>query len=296
MAQRITLEFYQAAQRQYHAHRASGSSMDGQPHYHDYYQVCYVVAGSILHYREREAVELKAGNAFIIPPGFPHSMHFAAGDAQVLSLVFRDSLFHEGFKLSSIASFLTDLQRDAMRSQVHMRIALNPRQRGNVQNLLEMLIAEQAVEHPPGLCAAPSLISSVLYMLAQGYYGEAKKDLDPGMLLGYADTMQRCADYIDRSYAQELSLESLARQFGVSRSTFCTAFRQHTGLPLRQYIARRRIQEAQIRIRSGQEATLSEIAQAVGYEDDSTFYRNFLRVTGMSPARYRQMCTKKEQI
>lgn len=295
MAQLITLNFYHAEQRQYHVRRASGSAVDGQTHYHDYYQVCYVTQGRILHYREREAVALKKGDAFVIPPGFPHSMHFETADAQVLSLVFRDSLFHEGFKLSNIAGFLGDLQRDMVRSQLYMRITLNQRQGENVQRLLEMLIAEQAAENMPGLCAAPSLISSVLYMLAQGYYGARAKDMEAKQPRSYADTMQNCADYIDRNYAQKLSLDSLARRFGVSRSAFCTAFRQYTGLSPRQYIARRRIQEAQIRIRSGQEDALSRIAQSVGYEDDSTFYRNFLQVTGMSPARYRQLCTKTEQ-
>lgn len=290
MAQFITLEYYQAAERKYHANRISNSAKDGQTHYHDYFQVCYVAEGWIQHRWEQDVVILRKGDAFIIPPGFPHSLHFEPDEAQVLLVVFQDSLFHEGFKLSSIAGFLMDLQRDAIRGKVHMRISLEQRQRRNVEALLEMLIAEQEADNPQGLTAAPSLISSVLHMLAQCYYGEPRKAMERNALVGYVDTMQRCTDYIDRNYEQRLTLEGLSRKFGVSRSAFCTAFRQYTGVPLRQYIARRRIQEAQIRIRSGQEASLSQIAQAVGYEDDSTFYRNFLRIAGVSPARYRQLC------
>ena len=292
MAQLITLDYYQAADRQYHAHQATGSTVDGQVHYHDYFQVCYVAQGKILHFREQDSVELEAGDAFIIPPGFPHSMHLVSADTRFLSLVFRESLFHEGFKLSSIASFLADLQRDGMKSQVQLRIRLNPRQQSNVQTLLDMLITEQAAGYLPALCAAPSLISSVLYMLAQGYYSEANNLCGPRKSVGYSDAMLRCTDYIDHNFTQPLTLDGLARQFGISRSAFCTAFRHYTGVPLRQYIARRRIQEAQIRIRSGQELSLSQIAQAVGYEDDSTFYRNFLHITGMPPAQYRRLCKK----
>ena len=35
--------------------------------------------------------------------------------------------------------------------------------------------------------------------------------------------------------------------------------------------------------------SVSQIAQELGYEDDSTFYRNFLQVTGMTPSQYRKL-------
>ena len=59
-------------------------------------------------------------------------------------------------------------------------------------------------------------------------------------------------------------------------------------MPLRRYIAQKRIQEAQALIRSHPEMPISQIALEVGYQDDSTFYRNFLQVTGLPPSRYKQ--------
>ena len=79
----------------------------------------------------------------------------------------------------------------------------------------------------------------------------------------------------------------LAKQFGISRSTFCSVFPQFTGMPLQKYVAQKRIKEAQILIRSCPEKSISQIALEVGYQDDSTFYRNFLRITGVSPLKYK---------
>jgi AraC-like DNA-binding protein len=123
-------------------------------------------------------------------------------------------------------------------------------------------------------------------MLAQGYYGEAKKDLDPGMLLGYADTMQRCADYIDRSYAQELSLESLARQFGVSVSFLSHEFVRYTGRSVYDYVLHRRVQMAKAMINEAM--PLNEVAYQCGFNDYSNFLRVFSKMAGMSPSAFRK--------
>ena len=62
-----------------------------------------------------------------------------------------------------------------------------------------------------------------------------------------------------------------------------------------RYIANKRIQEAQLLIRAHQDMTLGQIGTTVGYEDNTTFYRNFLQIAGMSPGKYRQLCREDAQ-
>ena len=42
-------------------------------------------------------------------------------------------------------------------------------------------------------------------------------------------------------------------------------------------------------IRARPELRLGQIATLVGFEDTSSFYRNFLKITGMSPSQYRKL-------
>ena len=86
----------------------------------------------------------------------------------------------------------------------------------------------------------------------------------------------------------ETTVRAAAKQFGISRSSFCSVFPQFAGMPLQKYVANKRIKEAQILIRSCPEKSISQIATEVGYQDDSTFYRNFLRITGVSPLEYKK--------
>ena len=56
---------------------------------------------------------------------------------------------------------------------------------------------------------------------------------------------------------------------------------------MQKYITHKCIKEAQILIRTHPEKSISQIVAKTGYQDDSTFYRNFVRITGVSPSKYK---------
>lgn len=296
MSQLITLEHFQAAHRHYHIYRIRGSELAHRTHYHNYFQVCYVICGEIVHCQEGQAVRLGPGDAFIIPPGFPHSLHFESTYSEVYSLVFEESLFHAGFARSNAHQFLTGLRTGSVLSgqAVRLRVVLDESQRTSVLSLLDCLLRHQESDCPAELSAAPSLISCVVYLLAQGYYQQPHNARQMDELINYNSALHQCTRYIDSHYKENISLTALAKQFGLSRSAFCAVFPQFTGLSPRRYIAQKRILEAQILIRSHPELQLGQIAAEVGYEDTTTFYRNFLRVAGVSPSKYRELCAAGE--
>lgn len=297
MAQLITLEHFGACERHYHVYMIQNSHLAHESHYHNYFQVCFVRRGEITHCDETQSVHLGPGDAFIIPPGFTHSLHFDSAYSEIYSLVFETSLFHPGFPQSNVYRFLTSLQNAShtVHSQdVRLCIALDSPQRKSIQYLMECLLLQQDAGIPPELSAAPSLISSILYLLAQGYYQQPQNTHQLKELANYTHSLLQCIEYIDHHYREPLSLAAISKQFGLSRSAFCSIFPQFTGLPLRQYIARKRISEAQMLIRSRPELRLGQIAASVGFDDISSFYRNFLKVTGMSPSKYRELHVPKD--
>lgn len=294
MAELITLEKFTAQHRRYHIYRTQSSTADKKEHYHNYYQICLVIRGELIHRQGNTAVSLCAGDAFIIPPGFIHSLHFSAAKTEIFSLSFENSLFHTGFPHSNAYRFLNELDTTLHHRQqsIPLRIGLEEHQRKSLHSLMECLIRQQNVDCPSGLSAAPSIIASILYLLAQSYYQHpCQQSQHPtAELSGCSSILSQCLEYIDSHYRDDLTLTGLSKQFGISRSSLCAAFPQFSGMPLQKYITHKRITEAQILIRSHPEMPLAQIALAVGYEDNSTFYRNFLRISGISPSKYRQLC------
>ena len=288
MPEFVNLERFGAKERHYHIYRIRSSFVDHQPHYHDYYQICFVVSGELQHIQQNESVRLGAGDAFLVPPGFVHALHFENTRSEIYSLAFEWDLFGPGFSQSEAGRFLHGLQDGDPKSiGMRLRTILDKDQRKHLQNILDILIWQQK-KASRILSAAPNLVAGALQLLIQSYYSQPQHaphiptPRDSG-------TVEQCLEYIDTHFREELSLTELCKQFGLSRSVFCAAFPQLSGLPLRQYIAKKRISEAQLLIRSQRELSLSQIAAFVGYQDETTFYRNFLKVTGVTPSQYRNL-------
>lgn len=102
----------------------------------------------------------------------------------------------------------------------------------------------------------------------------------------YAAQIQRCLQHIDTNFDHPLTVDELVQISMLSKSTFYKAFEQYTGMSAKQYLAETRIKKA-IQLMSISHIPLNEIARRVGYDDFSTFYRNFIRIKGVSPAQYR---------
>lgn len=290
MADLITLEQFHAATRHYHIYRIRQTKVAHMDHYHNYYQVCYVVSGELLHRQSNDSVTLRAGDAFIVPPGLTHSVHFHNAYAEIYSLAFEESLFAPGFPQSNAYQFLESLRSkadDPTHNSVRLCITFSRSQRRLIENLLECLIHQQESDCPAGLSSAPSITAAIVYLLAQSYYQHPQNTSELDELANYNSTLLQCVAYIDTHFREPISLTGLAKRFGISRSSFCSVFPQFTGMPLQKYVAQKRIKEAQMLMRSCPEKSISQIAAEVGYQDDSTFYRNFLRISGVSPLQYK---------
>lgn len=285
MAELITLDRFGAAARQYHIYRIRSSTVSHHTHYHDYFQICFVISGELLHRQADEEVLLMPGDAFVIPPGFSHSLRFTGKTAEIYSLSFSPAVFDAGFRRSNAWRFLAQLQPDPAAS-VRMRILLEQDACQSTLSMMECLLRQQQSDCPAQLSAAPGIISAIVCLLAQSYYRQPQ---NAHQLTDYNNTLLRCTQYIDAHYKENISLSELSKKFGLSRAAFCAVFPQFTGLSPHKYIAQKRIREAQMLIRSHPKRPLNQIAGEVGYEDFSTFYRNFLRFAGMSPAKYRKI-------
>jgi AraC-like DNA-binding protein len=87
--------------------------------------------------------------------------------------------------------------------------------------------------------------------------------------------------------ARGWTVETLAREAGLSRSTFAATFKAVTGDSPLEYLTRWRIYRAKVLLR-GSELSLMEIAERVGYETDTALSRAFRRFEGVAPGQWRR--------
>ena len=93
--------------------------------------------------------------------------------------------------------------------------------------------------------------------------------------------------YIEEHCAEALTLDSLAARYAMNPSYFSRRFHEECGLPVVECVNRARIRKSCLLLKRT-EASVLEIAFAVGYNNLSHFNRYFRRLMGMSPRDYRK--------
>lgn len=105
---------------------------------------------------------------------------------------------------------------------------------------------------------------------------------------GYSDPLiRKSLELIHKNIAKDWSLESLAKEMGLSRNGFSTNFKNKLGESPIQYLTKIRLQESQ-KLLSTTELTIETIAEKVGYNDAFTFSKAFKRKIGLSPKDFRK--------
>lgn len=97
-------------------------------------------------------------------------------------------------------------------------------------------------------------------------------------------------NYIDEHLEEPLTSQILAEKFFMSRSSVEHKFIQSLKISCKQYINKKKILHAQNMIMDGVPAT--KAAEKCGYENYSTFYRQYLTVTGSAPLQDRNDASK----
>lgn len=100
-------------------------------------------------------------------------------------------------------------------------------------------------------------------------------------------------EYIDNNFmSPDINLDILSQELHFSESYLGKLFRNEMGMPIKEYITYKRVEEAK-RLIETTEKTIKEIAKCVGYENDRSFINIFKKSEGKTPGEYRNQVIKK---
>jgi len=94
-------------------------------------------------------------------------------------------------------------------------------------------------------------------------------------------------NYIDKHVKELITLDDLANMFFVSKEYLSKQFKQELGTSVTDYIIGQRMETAKELVKQGK-LSFKEIAEEVGYEDVSYFYRVFRKYFGVAPGEMRK--------
>lgn len=102
-------------------------------------------------------------------------------------------------------------------------------------------------------------------------------------------------EYIEINFDQRMTVDSLCEKFNMGRRTFERRFRKATSNTVLEYIQRVRAEAAKKEFETGRK-NVSEVMYGVGYSDHRAFRDVFKKITGLSPADYRNKYKKEPAL
>lgn len=238
---------------------------------------------------------LVAGSIVILPRNDPHRL---ASDANVPPFdvdkiswvteegVHRVSLGSTGARTQVWCGFLgaDDSVHHPLIEALPPMLTLNAssQQADWVESSLRFLSAGNP---PPDLVAR---LAELFLAQAIREYVEALPPSSKGWLSGLTDpAVSRALSVIHNRYADDLDVETLAREAGVSRTVLGERFAELLNESPMRYCARWRMRMACNLLRDGKQNT-ANVAYSVGFCSEAAFNRAFKREFGVPPATWRK--------
>lgn len=275
----FVLTYYKNAADGIHIQRVEKSVEAQKPHTHEYFQIYYVIKGKLVHFTENDKSTLSQGDMFIIPPGKTHFIR-EADNAQFYSFSFMRESLGDVSDISRLSlNFLAQLsQGDGVRA----KITVPSDEVLFVENIMEQIYKEFESKKIGYGEVIRTLAISLITLFARNYF-----DTMPEGILS-ADNKEyilHCIEYIKNNFSEKITLEEMALRSAMSKSSFCKLFCELTGTTFNKYINICRVRSAAEYIKKGYKITA--IYGLCGYDDFTTFYRNFKKIMGVSPKEYK---------
>ena len=104
--------------------------------------------------------------------------------------------------------------------------------------------------------------------------------------------IQKSIDYIEDNLKTDIKAKELSEMAGFSMFHYYRLFQSAVGMPVMQYITRRRLLNALYDIHCGEK--MIEVALEYGFETQAGFYKAFIREFGYTPTEFLNISKKKK--
>lgn len=157
----------------------------------------------------------------------------------------------------------------------------------SVEETFRRIISAAASSGAESRIRIKALLLELLFTI-EPLFDREKKERERAPSALFSEQLAPAVELIHREYTtKEITVETLARECGMSLRSFNRAFRETLGSTPHRYLNDFRVMMSSGDLRNSSRS-LEQIADANGFEYLSTFYRNFKRCMGVTPKEWRQ--------
>lgn len=211
----------------------------------------------------------KPGDIDIVPVGMDGSWEDDA-DCRILRLSLKPTLLHQ---------VAAELGRDAGKIELLPRLQLRD---ARIEAIGWAIKADLEAVTPSDPLFIDLLANALAVRLIETSCGSSPKPENRGASQMSSRQLRILTEFIETNLGQRLNLADLAAVAGISVTRLKTQFRMSTGVPVHQFVIRRRVEYARAMLAmAGMPA--SEIAVAAGFSHQSHMASTMRRLLGQTP-------------
>lgn len=246
-------------------------------HWHHYFEICYIAAGSFELYKPSGNIMLYAGDLCNFSPGDHHSIRSTSNGSEYWSVFFMPELL----KMPEGHFFQEEFTGPLMDGSLQLPRLLHSEQISTeIFEDMQKLVTSD--EKGIQFSAMIDLCMRLLPMSTRLDIQNSVHDTSSH------PAIREITLYIEANYATKLSLQALADRVHLHPNYLCALWKRHTGQTIYQYQTSLRLFKAQALLR--QQLTVSQVSEALGFPSMDFFRQKFQKRYGITPSQYRKSC------
>lgn len=150
-------------------------------------------------------------------------------------------------------------------------------------------VKAMVMEIERGCPSGPLYAQSMSIALASYFWGRfASSSPAMGKAAIAPQRMEKLKAYMRENVGNDVTLDTMASQVGMTPKHFAESFRQSCGVSPYQYFLQMRIEEAKSALSRGR-SSMTQIAMDFGFANPSHFSTTFRKAVGVSPREFRKL-------
>ena len=244
----------------------------------DSYEIVYMYKG-VQYYRiDGEDYYVSSGKMVISPPGVIHSTGYEPEN--------KSSFYYLTINIDALPDVLvTDEKESETVREAISKLAANKNRVFNItvpremERLLKRLMELHQSKNTDYFIRTHirNTISEIILMTLESAREKTQTSAP--------DTMEDIVAYIDIHIEEKISVETLASIKNFSKSAFQEKFKSHMGVPVYEYVMRRKIEMAMILLEA-ENIEKKHIWERLSFSSEPYFITVFKKYTGFTPTQY----------
>lgn len=246
-------------------------------HHHDFFEVYFFLSGRVSFKVEGKSYHLEPGDLLLINPQELHQPDIGQDTLYERIVLWIDRTYLAGLSSAAGTDLTTCFDNDV---PGHTNL-LRPSKlrRAALSQLLDRLTREYYSDELGSFAYAQGLLTQFMVevnrLVQSSVYTEKREE---------PDLVSQVLSYIGNHYHENITLESLASEFFVSKYHLSHEFSHRVGTSIYRYVIFRRLLQARELITAGHAP--GEVYQNCGFGDYANFYRAFKGEYGISPREF----------